>query len=156
MGSKKAPTKKNNPSTKPLVPVAHQGEHLKRLRAMLALEIAQIVEDLDCRRELLLDWWSKHRDRTPFLETLFTRWKSLGFIELAAIETEQLVVLHAFYHEVEEFRMYFAYTQDMPVALSEEYDQRLFYLNELSTQAIACLGGVPPRPMVEFPEDREG
>lgn len=130
-------------------------ERAERVRKLLALEISRIVEDLDARRDFLIDMWSLHRKREPFLETVFSRWDTLGFPMLAELTTEEVAVVDAFYREIDEFRLYISFTQDMPTTLADRYDwicQRITAYGELATEA---LGGVPDRPLVEFSDESD-
>lgn len=122
----------------------------KRLRTLIALEIARIVEDLDVRKEFLIAMWSSHRDRAPFLETVFSRWNTLGFNDLACLELSEVVVVDSFFRELEEFRLYIRFTQDMPTMLSSRYDWMLRRLEGYGRLALESLGGAPERPLVEF------
>lgn len=125
----------------------------ERLRKLLALEISRIVEDLDVRRDFLLDVWSVHRKREPFLETVHSRWTTVGFPLMAELGTEEVAIVDTFYRELDEFRLYISFTQDMPTTLGERYDWFLERLTAYGHLAIEALGGAPDRPMVDF-EDR--
>ena len=58
----------------------------RRLERLLALEVRRVVEDLRGRRDLLLHVWGKHRARKPLIETIFTRWTTVGMPDLAQLE----------------------------------------------------------------------
>lgn len=131
-------------------------ERAERLRRLLALEIARIVDDLELRRDFLVRMWSKHRDRQPFLDSVFHRWRSVGFPDLAEFETDQVVAIDAFFRKVDEFRLYACYTQDMPTGLSDRLDSVIGRLRTLGEAAIDALGGLPERPAVLDDETREG
>lgn len=129
----------------PMIPAEPTGEERAlRFRRLLAMEIDRIVEDLAARRPLLLDVWGRHRDRGPFLDTLFSRWPTVGFQELTALEADVATTIDAFYREVANFRLYVSYTQDMPGTLADRLEATLLRLRELSDPAIAALGGLPP------------
>ena len=64
-----------------------------RLRQLLALEIARIVSDFEIRRDFLKFVWSAHRDRRPFLDTVFSRWTTVGFPDLALLQTEEVAAV---------------------------------------------------------------
>lgn len=118
----------------------------RRLRSLIALEISRIVEDLQQRRDFLVQMWSLHRDRTPFLETLSSRWASVTVGDLLHLDEEAMVIVEAFYREVDEFRLYVRFTQDMPVMLSGRYDWMVKRLDAFGEAAITALGGAPRRP----------
>lgn len=106
-----------------MIPPRHpESERAERVRKLLALEISRIVEDLDVRRDFLLDVWSVHRKREPFLDAVYSRWTTLGFPLLAELRTDEVAVVDAFYRELDEFRLYISYTQDMPTTLGDRYD----------------------------------
>lgn len=130
-------------------------ERASRIRKLLALEISRIVEDLDVRRDFLLEMWSVHRKREPFLDTLFSRWTTLGFPLLAELETEEITVVDTFYRELEELRLYFSFTQDMPTTMGDRYDWMLTRLQAYGELALEALGGAPERPLVEFEDAAE-
>ena len=136
-------------------PVYDESEFPLRLRRLLALEVSRIVEDLEARRELLLDVWSRHRDRGPFVDTLHSRWKTLSMPDLATLDTEMVVHVEAFYRELEDLSLYFRFTQDMPTTLEDSFDEGLLRLQAYGALAIEALGGVPVRPLVEFAEEDE-
>ncbi len=113
-----------------------------RYRRLLAYEIDRILGDLGTRRFMLLEVWSRHRDRGPFLDTLESRWSTLGFPELALLEPDVLGLTERFYRELADFRLYMAFTDDMPSTLSDRYDQVVDRLQRVGVPAIDALGGV--------------
>ena len=127
-----------------------------RLRSLLAMEIARIVDDLELRRDFLVRMWSKHRDRKPFLDTIFNRWKTVGFPDLTELDPSEVAAVDGFFRKVDEFRLYVSYTQDMPTTLTERYDFMVPRLRAWGEQAIDALGGAPERPEVLDAEMREG
>lgn len=132
-----------------------EAERVERLRKVLALEVDRIVEDLEFRREVLLELWGKHRDRGMFLDTVHTRWASLGFPDLLELETNEVALLDTFYRELQELSFYFRFTEDMPVTMSVTYDMGLNRLKAYGELALEALGGPPERPLIEFPEDED-
>lgn len=128
----------------------------KRLKHLLAMEIARIVDDLELREEFLLRMWSKHRDRRPFLDSVFNRWKTVGFPDLVDLEPEQVAACDAFFRKVDEFRLYVAYTQDMPITMTERYRFMVVRLRAWAEQAIDLLGVVPEQLSVLDEETRDG
>ena len=76
--------------------------------------------------------------RTPFL----------AMATVAAVEE--------FYRELDDFRLYLSFTQDMPASLSDQYGRFLHRLAAYGAQAIEALGGAPERPLIEFDEDGDG
>ena len=115
----------------------HKG---RRLRALLSVEIRRVVEDLLRRRDLLLHVWSKHRVRAPFLETTFSRYRSLPMTDLLALDTGEMRAVEAFYREIDDLRFYLSYTEDMPQSLATILDSSLARLVPLATRALASLG----------------
>ncbi|MCB9741158.1 MAG: hypothetical protein H6740_00860 [Alphaproteobacteria bacterium] len=110
-----------------------------RLRHLLAMEISRVVDDLQRRRELLIMVWGSQRARAPFLDTCYSRWRSLGFPELALLDTAQLDAVDAFYRELDELRLYLAHTEDMPATLRGRYDGALSRLERASELALDAL-----------------
>lgn len=134
-------------------PEYDENELPARLRQLVATEIDRIVEDLALRRELLFEAWSRHRDRAPFIDTMFSRWTTIAMTDLALIDSEALTACEAFYRELDDFRMYFRYTQDMPGTMAERYDLALRTLDAYGRLAIERLGGVPDRPFVVIDDE---
>lgn len=132
-------------------PVFDESQLPERLRQLLAMEVDRIVEDLEIRRSFLIEIWSRHRDRGPFLDTVFSRWRTLALSDLALLDAEAMVACEAFYRELDELRLYFQFTQDMPTTLDERYDEALVRVSAYGTLAVRLLGGAPVRPIVEFP-----
>ncbi|MEO0600640.1 MAG: hypothetical protein AAF211_04335 [Myxococcota bacterium] len=129
-------------------PLYDEAELPARLRQLVASEIDRIVEDLANRRELLLEAWSRHRDRGPFVDTMFSRWTTIAMTDLALIDSDALTACEAFYRELDDFRMYCRYTEDMPTTMTARYDVALRTLDAYGRLAVERLGGVPDRPFV--------
>ena len=136
-------------------PVFDESDLPERLRRLIAMEIDRVVEDLEVRHAFLLEIWSRHRDRGPFLDTVFTRWRTLSMTDLALLDTEALVACEAFYRELDELRLYFQFTQDMPTTMDERYADALVRIAAYGALAVQLLGGAPERPLVEFAEAAE-
>lgn len=134
-------------------PLYDESELPERLRKLVALEIARVVEDLSERREFLVQIWSLHRDRSPLLDTIFTRWRTISMTDLALLPSEAIVACDAFYRELEELKFYFQFTQDMPTTLDEVYIAALQRIVAVGELALSLLGGAPPRPLVEIAEE---
>jgi len=132
-----------------------EGQRAERIRKLIALEISRIVEDLEARRDFLLQVWSAHRKREPFLETVFSRWSTLDFPMLAELETDEVAIVEAFYRELDDFRLYIGFTQDMPTTLGDRYDELIQRLTAYGELALERLGGAPERPLVEFEDETE-
>jgi len=128
-------------------------QRIARLRQLIALEVARIVEDLQVRREFLVQMWSLHRDRGPFLDSVFSRWRTIGFDDLTSLSVDEVVAVEAFYRELDEFRLYISFTQDMPTMLSSRYDWICERLEAYGDLAVEALGGAPKRPMIEFADE---
>lgn len=118
-------------------------ERTQRLEKLLILEIRRVTEELVLRRDLLIRVWGEQRARAPFLDTVFTRWKTLPFTELLRLEQRQVEATSAFYRELDRMRLYLATTQDMPRALTLVYDGHLARLEELCHAAVSALQGGP-------------
>lgn len=124
-------------------------ERAERVRTLIALEVARIARDLEERTDYLVQLWSRQRTREPFLQTMFSRWSTVSFSDLVELTSETVERLEAFYEELESFRMYIRYTEDMPVTLRERYEARLARLVRAADGALEALGGAPVRPSVE-------
>lgn len=127
-------------------------ERAERIAYLLALEIATIVDDLEARQAFLIDLWGRHRDRGPFLDTVFSRFRTLDFNDLALLETETVAKVHAFYKELDEFRLYLQFTEEMPTSLADAYVWQVTRLNAFAEVAVDALGGAPEPVEVEIPE----
>lgn len=118
-------------------------ERTRRLEKLLILEIRRVTEELGLRRDLLIRVWGEQRARAPFLDTVFTRWRTLPFTELLRLEQRQVEASSAFYRELDRLRLYLETTQDMPRALALVFDGHLARLEQLSYAAIGALEGGP-------------
>jgi hypothetical protein len=122
----------------------------QRIRWLLALEIRRIVTGLELRRDYLATLWSRHRAREPYLETLASRWGSLGFDHLVELESSAIVSLEAFYETLGDVRLYCQYTEDMPATMLDAMDAFREQLHELGEAALAAIGvdevTLPPAP----------
>jgi hypothetical protein len=133
-------------------PYLTDAERAERVAYGLALEIARIVDDLELRQVFLVEMWGRHRDRGPFLDTLHTRYATLGFPELALLPPDALAKVDEFYRELEEFRLYVRFTEDMPTSLADAYRWQLNRLSAYAEQAVDALGGTPERPLLDIPD----
>lgn len=111
-----------------------------RIRWLLALEVRRIVSGLELRRDHLATLWSRHRAREPYLETVASRWGSLGFDHLVELEPESIVALEAFYETLGDVRLYCRYTEDMPATMADAMDEFSEQLRLLGEAALASLG----------------
>ncbi|MEQ1501892.1 MAG: hypothetical protein ABMB14_06660 [Myxococcota bacterium] len=136
-------------------PVYDESELPERLRRLLAIEIERIAEDLEIRRGFLVEIWSRHRDRGPLLDTIFSRWRTLALADLALIDADAVVACEAFYRELDELRLYFQFTQDMPTTLDERFAEAYRRIAAYAELAVRLLGGAPERPLVEIPDEAE-
>lgn len=119
----------------------------QRLRRLLALEVVRIVEDLLSRREVLLTVWSRHRARQPFLDAMFSRWRTVEVRHLLWLTEAEIVAVEDFHRELDQLRTYAAYTEDMPMTVAERFDAALPRLAALGDRAVDALGGAPERPV---------
>ena len=127
-------------------------ERAERVAYLLALEIATIIDDLEARQAFLIEVWGRHRDRGPFLDTIHSRFKTLSLGELLLLDKDALAKVHAFYKDLEEFRLYLMFTEDMPASMADAYAWQLTRLQAFADVAVEALGG-PPEPVeVEIPE----
>lgn len=137
-----------------MIPPAYDDADLpERLRQLIAMEVDRLLLDLTTRREFLLDAWSRHRDRGPFIDTLFTRWNTLSMADLALIDANAMAACEAFHREVEDFRLYMRFTQDMPATLAERFDTALEHIRVYGEFALEQLGGAPVLPIFEFDDE---
>ena len=123
-------------------------DHKDRIEHLIKLEISRILDDLDLRRDFLIDVWSKPRDRGPFLDTIANRWSGLGFADLVFLEPQNATILDTFYREIHEFRFYLMFTEEMPTTLARTYDEYAERITEIGKIALDALGGPPERPLI--------
>ncbi len=126
--------------------------HTERLRRLIALEIDRLLDDLERRREFLIEVWGNHRARGPFLDSTFSRWTTLGFPDLVRLETQELDLVSAFYRELDDLRLYLGHTEDMPRGLTVRFDASLARLQRLGDEALGALGGAPSPPIIDLGE----
>jgi hypothetical protein len=110
-----------------------------RLKYVLALELTRIVEDLEFRRDLLIDVWGKHRDRGPLIDTVFSRWETIAVGELTDLDENTNLLLDSFYRELAELKLLFTYTEVMPTQLGDLYDRCVVRMRAAADPALAAL-----------------
>lgn len=115
----------------------------QRVRLLLALEVARIPRDLEVRLEFLVQVWSRHRRREVFLDTVFSRWRTVAFGDLVELDEATIALVQRFYDELEAFRTYVSYTEDMPQTLREQVTVLTRRLRRASEPALEALGGLP-------------
>jgi hypothetical protein len=124
-----------------------------RINALLALEIARVLSDLEARRALLVRVWGLHRDRWPLAEVAFSRWKTLRQPELDALSPDAAVAVDQFYETLESFVDYVSRTVDMPLHLNWQIRAYLARLTVTGNGAMALLGPPPNIPIPEVDAD---
>jgi len=112
-------------------------------------ETARIIDDLDVRREVLRDIWSLHRDRGPFIDSVAETWQQMPAEDLLLLDSELLILVQAFYRTLSDFRLYIAYTQDMPTTLIQRYDRTLERLRAITEAIVDASGLEPTRPVID-------
>lgn len=133
------------------------GTRADRLRLLIAMEVARIVVQLSERLDFMVSVWSKHRSREPFLDTLFTRWRTADLGDLTLLEPAQVHALEGFYAIVEDLKLYLTWTEDMPVTLRDALAARLVDLTDAGERAISTLNvDLPGADPHAFPLDLDG
>lgn len=119
----------------------------QRIARIMAIEVGRIMRHIVERKVFLLQTWSRHRAREPFLDTLFSRYRTLNAGDLAELSEDMIEALEAFYEAHGEFVSYVRFTEDMPVTLEERFDELVEALLEVGEVALEVLGEVqPPEP----------
>lgn len=121
-------------------------ERATRLRALLALEADRILYDLRKRKPFMMGIWARKRSREPFLDTLFSRWRTVTAGELSLLRVDEIAALDEVHGQLDDLRLYLRFTEDMPITLSERFDKRVDQLAGAVADAIERLGGLPERP----------
>lgn len=122
----------------------------QRLAVLLIREIDRIVFDLDFRRELLFQLWSRDRVRQPLLRAVSSRFYDIKAELLILFPPDVIQRLDDFYRALDEFIFYMSYTEDMPQNMAQKFDA---YLEEIKTMAPALveqLAGLVPGYEVEL------
>jgi len=114
-------------------------EALERLATLLVREIDRILFDLDFRKDLLFRAWSRHRTRTPLLQTLRSHYYELTFRELGKFPPDTYRLLDNFYRLLDAFIFYVTQTEDMPTSLALKFDSFLGDLKRHAQPALTCL-----------------
>lgn len=119
------------------------------LKQRLANEVSRVIADLDVRRQVLHDLYSQHRDRGPFIDSVLDTWQELSAEDLLLLDAEAVVLLEAFFANINEFRLYVTYTEDMPTTLISRYDRTVARLKVIGEAIYAILEVEPERPTLE-------
>jgi hypothetical protein len=114
----------------------------ERIAHILSIEVARILRQLGERRVFLLQMWSRHRAREPFLDTLFSRYRTLSAGDLAELEPEMIEALELFYEAHGELVSYIRFTEDMPVTLEERFDELTEAMAGVGEAALEALGAL--------------
>lgn len=115
-------------------------ERTERLRRLMGLEVRRILRRLQEREAQLVELWSKHRAREPFVDTLFARWATAGVTELTLLSPEAIGPLSAFHDAVDDLRFYLRHTDDMPTTLGDRLRAEIEALEPLAADALRGLG----------------
>lgn len=118
-----------------------KNEKRQQVSQLLVLEIQRLIEDLHLREDFLMHIWGKHRDRGPFIDTVYSRWHTVHFEQLIELDVAQVALLEQFYRELEDLRFTFQYTEAMPTTLREIYRKSLARLIKVGFTTIEALGG---------------
>ena len=121
-------------------------EHIART---LVDETARIIDDLEVRREVLRDLWSLHRDRGPFIDSVTETWQQMPANDLLLLDANLYILIQAFYRTLADFRLYIAYTSDMPTTLISRYDRTLERLKIIAEAIVETSGIQPTRPIFD-------
>ncbi len=114
-------------------------EKAERLAVLLIREIDRIVFDLELRRELLFQLFSRERIRTPLLRVLSSRYYEIKAELLILLPPDVFQMLDDFYRELDEFIFYASYTEDMPQNLQQKFDAYLEDIRRLAPPLIDAL-----------------
>jgi hypothetical protein len=125
---------------------AARPEHIART---FVDETARIIDDLDARREVLRDLWSLHRDRGPFIDSVSETWQQMPANDLLLLDGDLFILVQAFYRTLGDFRLYVAYTKDMPTTLIGRYDRTLERLRAIAEAIVDTSGLQPTRPLLD-------
>lgn len=124
-----------------------KNEKRQQVSQLLVLEIQRLIEDLHLREDFLMHIWGKHRDRAPFIDTIYSRWHTVRFEQLIELDPAQVALLEQFYRELEDLRFTFQYTEAMPTTLREIYRKSLARLIKVGFTTIEALGGEVAAPI---------
>ena len=104
-------------------PPASDPDRVRResLARFLHDEVSRLVDVTEFRLKMLLELWSKHRKREPFLKTLRSRYYDLPGSDLIALRPATLKLLSEFYLHHEKLYLYMEYTEDMILMLEDKF-----------------------------------
>ena len=117
-------------------------EKAERLAVLLIREIDRVVFDLELRRELLFQLFSRERIRTPLLRVLSSRFYEIKAELLILFPPDVFQMLDDFYRALDEFIFYASYTEDMPQNLQQKFDAYLEDIKRLAPPLIEALRGL--------------
>lgn len=114
-------------------------EKTKRLAIVLIQEVDRIIDQLEFRKDMLYELWTKHRLRKPFLHTMRSKFFEVPLTELTSFHYDTLAVMNNFYNHLDEMTFYMEYTEDMPNTLLTEFTNSYRQLIALSRPLVKQL-----------------
>lgn len=114
----------------------------ERVRHLLALDAATVLQRLESRQDEMLTLFSRLRDRAPLLEAIQSAYASITFGELVALAPAEQLAVSTFFETLFELRWYLQYTEEMPQQVQLKLAQHLKRLRAAHQRLTAVIG--PP------------
>lgn len=85
-----------------------------RVRHLICVDAQNVMTRLAARHEVMVQRFSRHRDRSALVEPLATWFTSITFSDLATLEAREQRSVSQFYEGLADLRWYLSSTEDMP------------------------------------------
>ena len=127
-----------------------------RILAIVATDAANVMRRLDRRRDDMVEFFGRKRDRSALVDPLHSWMKTADFQAIREFTTTQLVAVNAFYEELDDLVWYLRHTDDMPGTLATRLDAHLETLHAKHERMQRATGLAPTgideeEPIVSMP-----
>lgn len=131
------------------MPAPRSAPEAERVRHLIRLDAARLIERFDSRRTDMVGLFSRLRDRSALTLPVESLLPTLRFGDLVVLEPDEQSAVLKFSDLVEEVRWYLRYTEHMPGALGDAIDD---YRRALLIAHAELLQALAPSPLARPPD----
>lgn len=110
-----------------------------RTALLLKNDIERIMYNLEFRKDMLFEVWSKWRNRKPFLASLKTNYFEIPIQNLTRFSADIINHVNMFYRKVDDLAFYLEFTEDMPTTMQMEFDRMFAQLKKNGEESATLL-----------------